>query len=319
MKIGLIDVDGHNYPNLAIMKISAYHKSKGDFVEWYDAFSGMLEEYDKVYLSKVFSFTPDYEFPIYAKEIENGGTGYCIETIDGKEHFDKSKYKKLPAEIEHIYPDYSLYPEMTKDTAYGFLTRGCPRGCDFCIVKDKEGLCSNKVADLSEFWRGQKNIELLDPNILACKDWKELLQQLIDSKANVNFNQGLDIRLMTEEKAIMLSQIRIKGIHFAWDRYEDKELIEPKFLEFRKHSRIHPHDLQVYCLVGDKEKKVREEDLYRIYWLRDNGFAPYIMIYGKYDLPKTHELKKLQRYVNSRQIFWSISNFEEYQKEGGVE
>ena len=314
MKIGLIDVDGHNYPNLPLMKISAWHKSKGHMVEWYDAFAGLIEPYDKVYMSKVFSFTPDYEAPIYAKEIEKGGTGYCIETINGKEVFHKEKNKNLPNEIEHIYPDYSLYPEMTKDTAYGFLTRGCPRGCDFCIVKDKEGLCSHKVADLSEFWRGQRNIVLCDPNILACKEWEDLLQQLIDSKAKVDFNQGLDIRMMTEKKAEMLSRIPIKSIHFAWDRIEDREMIEPKFLTFRKQSNVNPHDLQVYVLVGDRERKVRKEDLYRIYWLRDNGFAPYVMIYDKYDLPHHHELKKLQRYVNSRPIFWTIDNFDDYMK-----
>ena len=312
MKIGLVDVDGHNYPNLPLMKISAWHKAHGDHVQWYDAFDGLVEQYDKVYMSKVFSFTPDYDYPIYAKEIEKGGTGYCIENVNGKEIFHKERNKNLPDEIEHIYPDYSLYPDMTKDTAYGFLSRGCPRGCNFCIVKDKEGLCSHKVADLSEFWRGQRNIVLCDPNILACKEWEDLLQQLIDSKAKVDFNQGLDIRMMTERKAEMLSQIPIKSIHFAWDRIEDREMIEPKFLTFRKQSNVNPHDLHVYCLVGDREKRVTEADLYRIYWLRDNGFSPYVMIYDKYNLPRGHELKKLQRYVNSRWIFWKVKDFDEY-------
>lgn len=313
MKIGLIDVDGHNYPNLPLMKLSAWHKKQGDYVEWYQPlFSGHC---DKVYISKVFSFTPDYEYYIDADIIEKGGSGYCIETLNGKEIFHKDKNTELPYEIEHIYPDYSLYPEQTKGTAYGFLTRGCPRGCSFCIVKDKEGLCSHKVANLSEFWDGQKNIELLDPNILACKDWKELFKQLIESKAAVNFNQGLDIRMMTEDKAEMLSRIPIKAIHFAWDRYEDKNVIIPKFELFRKKSKIHPHNLQVYVLVGDKERKVTDNDLYRIYWLKENGFAPYVMIYEKYTLPKGHELLKLQRYVNNRFVFWKVSTFKEYLNE----
>lgn len=316
MRIGLIDVDGHNYPNLPLMKLSAYHKTQGDMVEWYDSWSGLFSPYDKVYLSKVFSFTKDYELPIYAKEISRGGTGYCIEVVNGKEIFHKELNANLTYEIEHIYPDYSIYPDQTKDTAYGFLTRGCPRGCSFCIVKDKEGLCSKKVADLSEFWNGQKNIELLDPNILACKEWKGLLQQLIDSKAKVNFNQGLDIRMMNEEKAEMLSQIPIKAIHFAWDRYEDKNLIQPKFRQFRAKSKINPHDLQVYCIVGDRERRVLDSDLERIYWLRDNGFAPYVMIYEKDLLPKKHELLKLQRWVNNRFIFWKVKTFNEYLRQG---
>ena len=314
MRIGLIDVDGHNFPNLALMKISSWHKSRGDRVDWYEPFNGLVEEYDRVYLSKVFSFTADYDLPVYAKEIIRGGTGYCISLENGKEVFHKEKHTLLPDEVEHIYPDYSLYPDFL-DTALGFLSRGCPRGCDFCIVKDKEGRCSYKVADLNEFWRGQKYIELMDPNILACREWEDLLSQLINSGARVNFNQGLDIRMMSDKKAELLSQIPIKKIHFAWDRYEDKDLILPKFIEFREKSKINSHDLQVYCIVGDKERRVLDSDLERIYWLRDNGYAPYVMVYDKANLPKGHELLKLQRYVNNRVIFYSIKNFNEYLKQ----
>lgn len=145
MKIGLIDVDGgKNFPNIALMKISAYHKSQGDEVVWYDLFSGHC---DIVYMSKVFSFTPDYPYCIDADKIVRGGTGYCIELIYGKEVFNEELDTPLPDEVEHLYPDYSLYPELTKDTAFGFLTRGCPRGCSFCIVGKKEGRCARKVAD----------------------------------------------------------------------------------------------------------------------------------------------------------------------------
>ena len=155
-------------------------------------------------MSKVFSFTPDYQEYVNAKEVIKGGSGYCISLIDGKEVYNKEKDNCLPDEIEHIYPDYSLYG--ITDTAYGFLSRGCPRGCEFCHVAAKEGKCSHKVADLSEFWRGQKNIVLCDPNVIACPEWKELLQQLIDSKAKVNINQGIDIRIMTDEKAEMIKK-----------------------------------------------------------------------------------------------------------------
>ena len=314
MRIGLIDVDGHGFPNIPLMKISAWHKKQGDHVEWYDPlFSGHM---DKVYMSKVFSFTEDYPWNIDADEIEKGGTGYCISLVDGKEVFDKEKHKDLPYEIEHIYPDYSIYPELTKDTAYGFLSRGCPRGCDFCHVKDKEGQCARKVADLSEFWNGQKNIILCDPNILAVKEWRDLLQQLIDSKAHVDFNQGLDIRLMTEEKARMLSQIPIKSIHFAWDRFKDKDIVQPRFLTFRQQSKVRNKDLQVYVLCGDHSRELLPEDIYRVQWLKDNGYAPYVMLYDKEHLPKGCDLRRFQRYVNNRFVFWKIKTWDDYQKGG---
>ena len=187
------------------MKISAWHKAQGDSVEWYrPMFSGHM---DKVYMSKVFSFTPDYEYYVDAEEIIKGGTGYAISLVDGTEIFDKTKDRPLPDEIEHIYPDYSIYG--ITDTAYGFLTRGCPRNCAFCIVGKKEGLTSRKVADLTEFWSGQKNIVLNDPNILACKEWKDLLGQLEESRAKIDFNQGLDARLLTEEKCEAIARLRI--------------------------------------------------------------------------------------------------------------
>lgn len=313
LRIGLIDVDSHRFPNLPLMKISAYHKTKGDSVEWYKPlFHSMGEPFDKVYMSKIFSFTPDYPYFVNAKEISKGGSGYCISLIDGKEVFDKSKDIELPYEIEHIYPDYSLYPEQTKDTAYGFLTRGCPRGCDFCHVKAKEGLKSYKVADLSEFWNGQKNIVLCDPNILACKDWKSLLQQLIDSKAWIDINQGLDIRLMTEEKAEMIKKLKMKKLHFAWDRYEDKDIVIPKFKMFKEITNIDIRKLLVFILCGDREKRVLKTDLERIYTLQEIGYWSYVMLYDKENIPRGHELRKLQRWVNNKFVFAKCKTFEEY-------
>lgn len=289
MKIGLIDVDGHNFPNLALMKISAYHKSKGDEVEWFFGFN----EYDKVYMSKVFTFTEDFNQVINAKEIIKGGTGYDLNN-------------KLPREIEHIYPDYELYG--IKDVAYGFLTRGCPRGCDFCIVGEKEGLCSNKVADLKEFWRGQKDIKLLDPNLLACKDWRELLQQLIDSKAYIDFTQGLDIRLMTKEKAEMINKLKIKMVHFAWDNYEFKTY--EKLREIRQYLKFNGRKLGVYVLTNFNT--TMEQNLERIYKLKELDYDPYVMVYEKWKAPK--EIRRLQRWVNNKFIFRSCDRFEDYKQ-----
>lgn len=307
-KIGLIDVDGHNFPNIPLMKISAWHKAQGDSVEFYDPmFSGHM---DKVYVSKVFSNSPDYDYFINADEVVYGGSGYCISLVNGIEVFDKSKDIELPPEIEHIYPDYSLYG--ITDTAYGFLTRGCPRGCSFCHVEAKEGRASRKVADLSEFWNGQKNIVLCDPNILGCKQWKDLLQQLIDSKAWVDINQGLDIRLMTEEKAEMLKQIKIKQWHFAWDRYQDKEKVLPKFKMFKDITGINERNLIVYVLCNFDT--TIEQDLERIYTLREMGYWAYVMLYDKEHIPRKHELRKLQRWVNNRFVFAKCPTFDEYKR-----
>lgn len=301
MKIGLIDVDSHNFPNIPLMKISAHHKKIGDTVEWYDpCLSGHL---DKVYMSKVFTFTPDYPYNINSEIICKGGTGY----------FNPKDDKFLPEHIEHIYPDYSIYFDKyphIKDTAYGFLTRGCPRGCNFCIVGKKEGNYSKKVADLFEFWNGQKNIVLLDPNFFACKDWGMLSQQLIDSKANIDFSQGCDIRIMDIDKIEALKKMQIKRIHFAWDNYDDKLKIIPKFEMFKKLTEWHYVKMGVYVLCNFNTSI--EQDLERIYILRDLGYNPYVMIYEKEKLPKEHKLRKIQRWVNSKQIFHKVKTFEEY-------
>lgn len=298
MNIGLIDVDGHNYPNLALMKISAWHKAKGDTVEW----CLPLSHYDIVYQSKVFdeTYSKDITFIPQADKIIKGGTGYGLDN-------------KLPYEIEHIYPDYSIYDHLTQDTAYGFLTRGCPRGCKFCIVAGKEGRKSYKVADLSEFWRGQKHIELLDPNILACKEHINLLQQVVDSKAWVNFNQGLDIRFTNEQNIALINQIKVKEIHFAWDNPKDD--LRPNFEAYKQYAKHKPHGEfgTVYCLTNFGS--TMEEDLYRIYTLRDLGYAPYVMIYDKPHAPR--EIRLLQRWCNNRIIFKSCPRFEDYDPRKG--
>lgn len=305
MKIGLIDIDGHHFPNLALMKLSAWHKGQGDIVEWYTPWTS---RYDRVYASKVFSFSEDYTQAINADEVIRGGSGYCIDLVDGREVYRKERDKALPSEVEHIFPDYSLYPQYSKDTAYGFLTRGCPRGCGFCVVGVKEGLRSVKVADLSEFWNGQKNIVLCDPNILACPDWGELLEQLARTRAKVDINQGLDIRMMTEEKAKALAEIRMTEVHFAWDRYQDKDTILPKFEMYRKHSTISSHNAIVYTLTN--YDSTLEQDLERIYTLRDMGYSAFVTVYDMEHCDPIY--RRLRRWCNNRFVFHSCPNFNDY-------
>ncbi len=316
MRIGLVDVDGHNFPSLPLMKLSAWHKQQGDIVEWYDQlFHSIGESFDKVYMSKVFSFTPDFPYYVNAKEVIKGGSGYCIRLENGKEVYNTTKDNLLPPEIETVYPDYLIYydiiPEV-KNTAYGFLTRGCPRGCEYCHVGCKEGRKSYKVADLGTFWHGQKNIILLDPNITACKDWKPLFQQLIDSNAWIDFSQGLDIRLMDKEKIRMLRQMKIKQVHFAWDRYKDKKEIVPKFKKFKELTGWDKRKLSVYVLVNFNT--TIEQDLERIYTLRDLGYWPYVMVYNKENTKPGDTVRRMQRWVNMRAVFEKVKHFEDYKR-----
>lgn len=306
MKIGLYDVDSRNFPNLALMKLSAYHKSIGDEVEMYFP----LTHYDKVYVSKVFGdeYSQFDYTAINADIIEYGGTGFAITIENGREVYHKDKDISLPYEIEHIYPDYSLYPELTKNKAYGFLTRGCCNNCDFCIVSKKEGICSTKVGDLSEWWNGQKDIVLLDPNILACKDREELLRQLIESGARVEFNQGLDARFITKEIAELLKQIKTKIVHFAFDYMKNEDRIIKGLETYRDIVQLNPRNTIVYILVN--YNTTFEEDMYRIKKVQDLGLTPDIRIYRKQSAPAI--LRDLQRWCNNRLIYRSVPDFFDY-------
>lgn len=288
VKIGLIDVDSHNFPNLVLMKLSAYHKAQGDQVEIWNG----LFHYDRVYQSKVFddTYSKPFEWVVNADEIIKGGNGYDIKSV-------------LPDEIEHTCPDYSLYG--IKDTAYGYLTRGCPRHCPFCIVGDKEGLKSKQVAELGGFWNGQKEIVLLDPNITASKECEKLFDDLISTKAKIEFNQGIDIRCLTDKGADQLNQMRVNMIHFAWDNYEMKTY--EKLKAIRPLLKYDHRRLVVYVLVNFNT--TIEQDLERIYKLKELEYSPYVMIYDKPNAPK--EIKRLQRWVNAKWIFYS-TDWNEY-------
>lgn len=319
MRIGLIDVDSHNFPNLALMKLSAFHKAQGDTVEWWRESSA----YDTVYMSKVFSntYSKDIPEPTNASRVIKGGTGYAIHLEGGREVYNKDEDPPLQKSIEHMYPDYSIYPQFTgygkpicRQTAYGFLTRGCPRACDFCHVAPKEGRCSHKVADLSEFWRGQGNICLSDPNILACPECDALLRQLIDSGAYIDFNQGIDARLVTEEKANLLASMRLKMPHFAMDTVATMNRVANGLRNYvNAYKRIHHkwnwRKAKVFMLVGFDTTFA--EDMQRISLIQSCECWPYVMVYNKPSAPAI--LRRLQRWTNAAACYATAKDFFEYQ------
>ncbi|WP_196607120.1 radical SAM protein [Pectinatus frisingensis] len=301
--IGLIDIDSHSgFPNLALMKLSAWHKSQGDKVFLLKADDVLLgnslfTHYDKIYGACVFDWNKNTALKLQTLGVIVHGTGIDL------------RYN-LPTKIENIYPDYSLY-DIT-DTAYGFLSRGCPRHCKFCIVGDKEGLKSYKVSDLKDFWRGQKNIIILDPNLLACTDHLDLLNQLANSKAWININQGFDARLLNDKNIQAINNLKVKMIHFAWDNYEDK-VVPEKLRLFKEKTKFNKSKMRVYILTNFNT--TIQQDLERIYTLRSMEYDPYIMIYDKQHAPK--QIKRMQRWVNNIFIWRKCERFEDYDHKVG--
>lgn len=306
MNIALIDVDGHNFPNLALMRISAYHKARGDSVEWW--WSDFIH-YDIVYMSKVFSdvYSKDKPEPMNADKIIKGGTGYAIALgDDGKERFRSELHANLAPEIERCFPDYSIYPQF--QFAVSMTSRGCPRGCAFCHVAAKEGRCSVKVANVSDFWNGQKEIRVLDPNITACRDKRDLMTQYRTTGAVIDFTQGLDIRCINGADIDDINAMRLRNIHFAWDNPADN--LAGMFADYAKRARHKPHGAYGTVYLLTNYNSTMEDNLRRIYTLRDLGYDPYVMVYNKPSAPK--EIKALQRWCNNKVIFKSCRRFEDY-------
>lgn len=313
MQVGLWN-DSTHFPNLCSMKISAFCKSTGDQTELYDA----SHSYDLIFASKVFTESKEPDFG--NTPVIRGGSGYDL-------------HNKLPYHIEHIYPDYSLYPDFK--AALGVLTRGCPRlnhaqsRGGFCITPDKDRCRTRKVADLSEFWNGQDEIYLLDQNLLAASERKDLLQQLIDSKAWVTFDGGMDVRHMNDEIIEMCRNLKVKDWHFAWD--DPTEKLGEKFRMVSESGLIKRDRCGVYVLTNFWS--TMEQDLHRIYTLRKYGYVPYVMIYDKqkfvhdngkwkkgvgdqFTVEQLRHFKTcqhLQRWCNNRALIRTIPNFHNYE------
>lgn len=247
MKIGLIDVDGHNgFPNLALMRIAAYHRARGDSVEWWDS----IIRYDKVYMSKVFTFTSDIDTVIMADEIIRGGTGY-------------RDYSSLPPEIENMPPDYSIYPKFKQ--AIGFLTRGCIRSCPWCIVPKKEGYIK-AAATWQEIKRqDSREIIFLDNNVLACEHGLQQIEDMGGQQVWVDFNQGLDARLITPQIAALLARLHwIRFIRLSCDTSAMLPVIE-QATAYMREAGISKSRFWSYMLVQDVvEAEQRALALYKM-------------------------------------------------------
>lgn len=294
MNIGLIDVDGHNFPNLALMKISAYHKSKGDNVEWANPLFG---NYDKVYKAKVFTFTNDnYDF--YDCEVVKGGTGYDITS-------------KLPKEIDDIQPDYSLYG--INGVSYGFLTRGCPNKCKWCVVPIKEGKVY-PYRDIDDVANGNKKVILMDNNILASEYGIEQLKKIAEKGYKVDFNQGLDARLITDEIASILASIKwIDYIRLACDQKSQIKSVLNAHDLLEKHG--YKKDIFCYFLINDWDDVHSRIDALRQYkWFKPHG-QPYRDFNNQKQIIPQWQ-KDIAHWMNKHNIYYSCE-FKDFEPRKG--
>ncbi|MDE5854634.1 MAG: radical SAM protein [Ruminococcus sp.] len=283
MKIGIHDSEleylkGKTFPNYALMKISAWHKLQGDTVEWWYPFG----DFNKVYSSKIFDFTP--ENPYLPADTIKGGTGYDIHSI-------------LPDEIENMFPDYSIYPEC--DYAIGYITRGCPNKCRWCVVPEKEGGIK-PYRTWQELVRPDSNkLVLMDNNILSCEYGIQQLESLIDSGYRIDLNQGMDARLVDDRIAEILSRIKwIKYIRFSCDTTSQIRAIENAVSLLKKYG-VKIYRIFIYLLVTSDIDNAVE----RVEHLKKLGN---ITIYAQAErnerlgiIPNRLQLEFAQRYIYS--------------------
>lgn len=311
--IGLIDVDS-KIPNLALMKISSYYKSLGEDVE----FVQKGKEYEKIFASAIFTKSKricEELQDLYEDKIEIGGTGWDIK-------------KTLPDEIERMKPDYDLYtvddiyPKMkgimTKehkrkkakqiiDAGIGFTSRGCIRNCGFCFVPKKEGKFKN-IAEISDLINPRSNILILhDNNLTADPHCIDKLKEIKERKLIVDINQGCDVRLMDEEKAYWLGQVKhLRSVHYAWDLMNFESQVLEGIETLSKHVKKYKH--MCFMLVG--YNTTFEEDMYRAKKLMELGVKPYVMRYN--ERRDDVRLNHFARWINSH-IYKAESNFEDYE------
>lgn len=290
MIIGLHDSDKTAFPNLALMKISAWHKAQGDTVEWWNP----LCSYDKVYSSKVFTFTPECEY--LPPDAVKGGTGYGL-------------YNELPEEMDAMQPDYTIYPHCTH--AIGFLTRGCIRHCPWCVVPQKEGAI-RPYRTWQEIKRpDSRDIVFLDNNVLACMHGIEQMISMIGHDVRIDFNQGLDARLIDNDVARILSMLKwIRHIRMSCDTDAMLEVVLAAIERMKKHG-VKPYRVFVYLLVQDIQSAE-----HRAITLRDAGADVFAQPYRDFEnnIEPTADMKALARWVNHKAIFNSVKTFAEYKR-----
>ena len=288
MKVALYDVDSV-IPNLALMKISTHHKERGDEIIQFDPL--FTSTYDKIYASKIFKYSDGSMLDPSIMEI--GGTGWDLKT-------------SLPPEIEALPPDYALY---NYPHSLGFTIRGCRFRCKFCVVPEKEGEPYFSQT-IDEIWRqrGSDFVVLLDNDFFGNPEWADRVEEIRTHDLRVNFSQGLNIRLITEEQAAALASVKFRSpsgkfpqVHFAWDQFgKGTEKLIDRGIQRCLDVGLRPYQMAFYVLIGFNTTP--EQDHYRVTKLRDLGCDPYAMTFNKHDPYQ----RDFSRWVNQKAIFNSV-------------
>ena len=299
MNIGLIAVDS-DYPNLALMKLARWHKQGGANVEWYTPFN----RYDVVYLAKVFTFTDDFRYILAnADAVIKGGTGYDLN-------------RTLPEEVDRLQPDYTIYPTIDKTTAYGFTTRGCIRKCKWCVVPKKEGGIKPYM-DVDEIAiEGRTNLILMDNNVLASDYGLKQMEKTIRRGYKVDYNQALDARLVTDDIAHTLANVKwLNYIRFGCDTTAQIADCERAIEKIRKFG--YNGNFMLYCILLEDFK----ESYNRVnYWKKkaDRKIVPYCQPFqapcGNNIHPQWQ--KDLSRWANRKEIYKS-TEFKDFEPRKG--